>query len=87
MTLEFDETVTKVGGSGGCNSYGGDLAIQGNTLSIKNIVSTLIACTAPGVAKQETDYFALLQRVTTFEKTDTTLTLIAGEERLEFISR
>jgi hypothetical protein len=32
-------------------------------------------------------YLTLLQGVTAFEKTDTTLTLIAGEERLEFISK
>lgn len=87
VTLEVDESGNKAGGSGGCNSYGGDLTVRGNSFVLKNIVSTLMACSEPGVAEQETSYFDLLQRVTTFEKTDTTLTLIAGEERLVFLAK
>jgi heat shock protein HslJ len=85
VTLEVDESEKQAGGSGGCNSYGGDLTVQANSLSVRNIVSTLIACTEPGVAEQETTYLGLLQRVTVFETTETTLTLSAGDERLEFV--
>jgi heat shock protein HslJ len=84
VTLVINETGKQAGGSSGCNSYGGDLTVRGNTITKTNIVSTLIACTEPGVAEQESDYLDLLQRVTTFEKTETTLTLIAEEERLLF---
>lgn len=87
VTLEIDETGRKAGGSGSCNSYGSDLTIRGSTLSIKNIVSTAMACLEPSITAQETNYFDLLRRVTAFEKTDTTLRMIAGEERLEFVSK
>jgi heat shock protein HslJ len=87
VTLSVDKTGNQASGSSGCNSYGGELTVRSNTLTMKNVVSTLIACTEPGIAEQERDYFDLLQRVTTFEKTATTLTLSVGEERLEFISQ
>jgi heat shock protein HslJ len=89
VTLLIDEAGKKVSGSSGCNNcgcnnYGADLMVQGNRLTIKNVISTLIACTEPGVAEQEMAYVELLGRVTTFEKAATTLILITETERLEF---
>jgi heat shock protein HslJ len=84
ITLTFDATAKTVAGSSGCNSYGGKVIIQGDTLNTAEVQMTEIACLDAGVTEQEARYLALLQRVTTFEQTDTLLLLFAGEERLEF---
>ena len=52
LTLEF-RPGGQVGGSGGCNSFGGKYQVQGNTLSISQIVSTMMACVTQGVMEQE----------------------------------
>jgi heat shock protein HslJ len=85
ITLEISET--NAGGSSGCNNYSGELKVQGNTFSLTSIVSTERACVEASLNQQEATYLTLLQSVTAFEHTDTTLTLIAGEERLEFVSK
>jgi heat shock protein HslJ len=85
ITLEISEA--SAGGSSGCNNYSGELTVKGNTFSLTSIVSTERACVEANLNQQEAMYLTLLQGVTAFEKTDTTLTLIAGEERLEFISK
>ncbi len=84
ISLEIGET--NVGGSGGCNGYGGIVIVHGNTFRLKEIESTTVGCIDSNIMQQEERYFDILLRVTTFENTDTTLTLSAGEDRLEFIS-
>jgi heat shock protein HslJ len=87
VTLLFDKTAQQAGGSGGCNTYGGNLTIQQDTFDLKELTFTEMACIDSKLMEQEARYFELLQRVTSFEQTETTLTLIAGEERLEFIAK
>jgi heat shock protein HslJ len=87
VTLLIDKTVQQVGGSSGCNTYGGNLTAQQNTFVVKELSFTEMACIDSKLMEQESRYFDLLQRVTTFEQTETTLLLIAGEERLEFIAK
>lgn len=83
ITLEFRDD--SLGGSAGCNSYRGNVTVDGDTLAVSPLITTRKAC-AEDVMEQELIYLRFLQSVTTFEATDTTLTLIAGEERLEFTS-
>jgi heat shock protein HslJ len=87
VTLEIDKTVEQAGGVGGCNTYGGNLTVQKTTFGLKEITLTEMACVDSDIMEQEARYFDLLQRVTTFEQTDATLVLIAGEERLEFVAK
>lgn len=45
ITLAF-ETAGQAGGSGGCNWYGGEYRVEGNTLSFGEIARTLMGCEA-----------------------------------------
>jgi heat shock protein HslJ len=76
----------KVGGSGGCNSYGGAYEITGDQLSFHNINSTLMACVDAQIMQQEQRYFEALQSAGTFEVKDNRLTITydSGQGVLEF---
>jgi heat shock protein HslJ len=57
----------QVGGSAGCNSYGGNYTLNGAKLSFGPIMSTMMACPQPaGVMDQEQAYLAALQSGGTF---------------------
>lgn len=78
VTLVFGED-NQVGGFSGCNSYGGTYEVAADTLAVKEIVSTLMACMADGIMEQEQVYFTALQSVTRYETTGDMLTLEYGE--------
>jgi len=60
VTIMFNEDGS-VGGHGGCNSYGGQYQVDGESLTISDLVSTLMACEAEGVTEQETMYLNALE--------------------------
>ena len=86
ITLDF-EAEGQVGGSGGCNSYGGKYETQDNNLTIRDIVSTLMACADEQVTQQEQRYFDALKTATRFEITEDKLTIWYGDgqNRLNFV--
>jgi heat shock protein HslJ len=86
ITLEFDEE-GQAGGSGGCNSYGTRYEAQGNTLSIEDVVSTLVACANEQVTEQEQQYFEALQAAAEYDITDDRLTIWYADRqgRLNFV--
>jgi heat shock protein HslJ len=86
ITLEFEEK-GQLGGSGGCNSYGGTYEMQGNTLAIKSITSTLMACADGQITQQEQQYFGALQSATGFEISGDNLTILYedGQSKLNFV--
>lgn len=62
---EFPITLTfgadgSVGGSGGCNSYGGEYQAQDNTLTLSKLVSTMRACVDDRANQQEQHYLQAL---------------------------
>lgn len=69
----------RVGGSDGCNAYGGDCKIVGNTLSISKIIMTLIACSPP-IMKQERQYLDSLKAAETYEIKGKKLYIHCGKE-------
>ena len=69
ITLEFGAD-GQAGGSGGCNSYGGEYQVQDHTLSFSQINSTLMACADERVMQQEQRYFQALETAGQFELTD-----------------
>jgi len=65
ITATFDDA--NVGGSSGCNTYGGSYEVKGETISLGNIFWTEMACMDPeGIMQQEQTYLEYLSGVTTF---------------------
>jgi heat shock protein HslJ len=84
LTATFENG--ELGGSAGCNSYGGNYQVSGEPLSIDQLFSTLMACTDPqGVMEQEQSYLSLLGDAQGFELSDGQLVIFAsGGQTLTF---
>ena len=83
ITLNFDKD--SLGGSAGCNSYGGEYKLRGEKLSLNNVYSTEMYCEAAGLMDQEAYYLELLSKVESVSITGDTLTLTTSSgETLEF---
>jgi heat shock protein HslJ len=67
-----------VAGSSGCNSYNGTYQIDGDSMAIGPLASTLMACTAE-LLGQETFYFELLAQTDSYEVSGDQLTLMSGD--------
>jgi heat shock protein HslJ len=79
ITATFYSSEGQVGGSAGCNIYGGRYQLIGSTLSISEIYSTEMACISPeGVMVQEQEFLTILSRTQSFETDDTTLTIFCS---------
>ncbi|MCI0712984.1 MAG: META domain-containing protein [Chloroflexi bacterium] len=84
ITLEFMNE-TEMGGSGGCNSYGGSYVVDGDVIMFSQIASTLIACLDTDVAEREQAYFSALEFAERFAVADNTLTIwTVGGQQLNF---
>jgi heat shock protein HslJ len=65
IPLIFEDCDVNV--SAGCNSYQGYYHVQGETIDIENIISTMMVCHEPeGVMAQEQSYLAFLGEVKSF---------------------
>jgi len=56
-----------VSGDAGCNQYNGPAVVDGDSIKIGPLASTLRACADDAVSTQETNFLAALQNATTFE--------------------
>ncbi len=76
-----------VGGNAGCNHYGGEYTLNGTTLSVSTLFSTLMYCETPGVMRQEAAFMTHLANATSFrvEGDRLTLTDAAGTDVLFFV--
>ncbi len=84
-TLEFIDAAQVIG-SGGCNSYGGSYAVEGDALTFSGIASTLMMCADEAVGAQETAFFEALNTATRYELTDEGLTIWYGDnQELRFV--
>ncbi|HVP24515.1 MAG TPA: META domain-containing protein [Methanomicrobiales archaeon] len=86
ITLEFRDAAT-VGGSGGCNVYGGSYETNGIRINISRIVSTLRYCVDTAVDERESAYLGLLGRARFFRIDGDSLRFFDGEgsEMLAFL--
>ncbi len=64
----------RVAGRGGCNRYSAGYTLDGDSLSIGPVASTLMACPEPA-ASLETAFLSALGRTATYATDSTTLTL------------
>jgi len=82
MKFTIDDRIT---GTGGCNNYGASYKIGvDNTISIRDMISTLIFCER--FTEQEQQYFDALQNTSTFDVEQNRLQLFYndGQEVLNF---
>jgi heat shock protein HslJ len=63
----------QAGGSGGCNTFGAQYEAGTGRISIRQVVSTEMACMAAGVMEQEQRFFGALQAADRYERTGDTL--------------
>lgn len=83
VTLSF-ESADRLGGNGGCNNFSGGYTIEGSTLSISEIASTLMAC-GHTANLQEQAYFSALHAAHGFKRVDNQLTIYYGDgEQLNY---
>jgi heat shock protein HslJ len=80
VMLEF-RTNGRVGGSGGCNSFGGEYTAQGDRLEFGAVMSTKRACMDEGRMQQEQRFFQALQSARSFELAEGTLKVSYDEGR------
>lgn len=85
VTLEFDDA-GMAGGNAGCNTYGGDYTVDGDTIEFGALFSTMMACVDEGVMAQEQQFLAALDGVDHFAVDGDQLALWAddGSSRLTF---
>ena len=82
LTVSFG-TDGSVSGSGGCNSFGGDVTAQAGTLAIGPLASTLMACSEPeGVMQQEAQLTAALESAATYSIEGSVLQLRTADDAL-----
>jgi putative lipoprotein len=87
ITLKFGKD-GRVGGSGGCNSYGGSYQVQGDRLTFYRVFSTKRACIDPNANRQESQYFAALESANRFRLLDKRLSVYysGGQSVLDFVN-
>lgn len=86
ITATFEEG--QVGGSSGCNSYGGSYEVKGDSISLSDIFMTEMACMDPeGVMEQERMYLEYLSGVETLRLSHGQLQMARPDgETLSFVS-
>ena len=84
-TIRFD--AGQVSGLGGCNQYGGEYQINGNTITVDKLYMTEMACISPeGIMGQEQDFLQILGNAQRFELTDSQLQIYGSDgEALTFV--
>jgi heat shock protein HslJ len=80
ITLSFGAD-GRAGGSGGCNSYGGEYRERGDELSFGPIVSTKRACLDERANRQEQRYLSALGAASRFRLSNGRLTIFQSDGR------
>jgi len=63
--IEFDHEKESVHGNGGCNIFGGKLAVKNKSIGISQVFSTKMYC--EGVQEKEDAFFSVLEKVNRFK--------------------
>lgn len=83
ITLNIDKD--KIGGNGGCNTYGGSLLQTGKIVKFSDIFSTKMWC--EDSSPTESKYFAALEKSVNFELRDDELILTDAKNENQLIFR
>ena len=87
VTAKFGED-GRVGGSTGCNSYGGTYEVRGDSISFGRLISTKRACLDQNANEQERRFLAGLEAANRFRLSTDRLTILSDRPRtvLNFVS-
>ena len=77
--LRFDGG--RVGGTGGCNRFGGRYVLKGDSLTFSPLMATRMAC-RPDIMKAEQAFFEMLAKVKGMVLAGDTLELTDGEGQM-----
>jgi putative lipoprotein len=80
--LVLDESQNRYSGSSGCNRLTGTIELKGDSLSFGAGASTMMACPEP-LMTQEQSFTKMLQSVTGYRISGSTLELLAGDKTVE----
>lgn len=78
LTITFGED-GRVGGFGGCNSYGGSFKENNSKLTFGDLISTMMACAEPAIGAQESALHATLKGTVTVAPGADGKVLLTGE--------
>ncbi len=81
VTLQLNADEGRVGGSTGCNRYGGGYTLEGDTLTFTEMFTTEMACVGEGLMEQERAFLDALAAVSRYEIVEGQLVLYYGEEQ------
>jgi heat shock protein HslJ len=84
-TLTFDKEKKEVKGNGGVNGYGGKYVVDGNKLTISDLVSTLMASTDQALNEQEAAFFQILVSAQSYKINGQELTITGIKGVLLFV--
>jgi heat shock protein HslJ len=73
----------EVGGSSGCNGFGGTYEVSGSRLEVAEIISTLMACPPPA-GEVEEEFMDALEKVSEWGLDGKELVLRSGGDELRF---
>ncbi len=76
-TLSFEKDT--LGGSGGCNSFGAKYTVDGDKLTVSELISTMMACMDLDVMHQETAYLVALGKAQTFSIEGSSLHILTSD--------
>ena len=78
--IRFDFTKNRASGNTGCNTFGGDFAINGSTINFGMMVSTMKACLDNEMKNTESQLLSVINNKNlTYDLTGKTLSLYDGE--------
>lgn len=80
--LRFDSEKKSSGGNSGCNVFGGNFEVKGDTIKFSDIISTMRACEFEDRMTIERGFFDGLQKADRFRLDGSKLILINGESVL-----
>lgn len=80
VLLNFNDTTNRMGGYSGCNGFGGEYTVNGNSLKMDKILGTMMAC-MPGM-KTESKLYDVFRRTDHYKFSGANLVLLEGEKVL-----
>jgi heat shock protein HslJ len=80
VTANFDSN-SEMAGTGGCNTYSASYTVNGNQITITDVLSLQISCGSE-LDQQEAAYFALLPTAVTYTIEDSQLTISDADEQV-----